>query len=284
MKKSLLLIAAVTFLLGANAQSFTDQFTGSGVVDTNSLYLQVGVDQGGNAFGPQGTGSFSLNQENNALAITSAGHGEWDFIRINFPTPINMALDGNYSDTIFIRAKADATNSSGKVFIRPMPVDGNNNDVNNQWDKPKRNLMVTSEWQVFKYTVVSWWSEWGTGLAVDSSAIETLQLGINTGFASYPEENVTEAFEGTLYIDYIQVGGSTPTADATDTKIEELNANVSEFSISPNPTSDIAQMNFYAEESADITFDIYSVTGSLVESISQSVNAGNVTFNYNIDW
>ncbi len=68
------------------------------------------------------------------------------------------------------------------------------------------------------------------------------------------------------------------------TGLKEIDASsvVNGFSVSPNPVTDIVQVNFRVEKSTDVSLDIYDMSGRLVRTmLTKKLSKGNHQFDFN---
>jgi len=261
MKRSLLLFVTLAMIASVSfgQSKFYEDFEGWTEVDTN-LIKQAGSDEGLYA----GDEPFAFSVAGGELSITAAtGHDEWDKPVVKFASPINM-ITGGLADTIFVRAKVLAGHT-GDANITVVPIDGSGNSVSNNFDVAGagNNLPLTTDYQVFKYVVKAWWSEYGTGLGVDSTDITQLNIAINPGCFSFPwvnlvGETVDESLTGTVVIDYIAIG-SVPTGI---NDVETVNGTL--LQSSPNPAKGFTKVQYTVNEKADVSIKLYDILGQEV--------------------
>jgi len=200
MKHVYLMVAALFTATISNAQIFDEHFED----DIPAQFL----DQS----------QFTAGQSGSDLVITSAGHDE--FVSVNYT--LNDGVDADpisfsATDSIFVRARADFESDIRPVLNFGL-IDGNGVSPNNLTFNANSALTLSSEWQVFGFVVGDFTMEFGAGddpnlgMVADGSNVATLTFGTNTGFAgAFPITNadgiaVTEAFVGTLFIDFVSVG------------------------------------------------------------------------------
>jgi hypothetical protein len=86
-------------------------------------------------------------------------------------------------------------------------------------------------------------------------------VGNNKVFISF---KATNGYGNNLYVDDINVTNS-----ACPTAVQELGSGVNSLNLFPNPTSDVANVNFTLNENTDVTINVYNAIGALVSSSVQ---------------
>ncbi len=151
--------------------------------------------------------------------LTSAGHGEWDYVdyTLNDGTnPITM----DFSNPVNVpQLKFRARVGAGNALIRITMVDYLGRVANNQYLNPLNGfeLTTTSKEYTIDFTG-QLWDQYGGGGALDISQITKLRISYNPGFASFPfvgtYKTYNTAFIGDAFMDYIRLGSDCPTPTA----------------------------------------------------------------------
>jgi beta-glucanase (GH16 family) len=151
--------------------------------------------------------------------LTSAGHGEWDYVdyTLNDGTnPITM----DFSNPVNVpQLKFRARVASGNAFIRITMVDYLGRVANNQYLNPVNGFELTTTSQQFTIDFTGQlWDQYGGGGALDISQITKLRISYNPGFVSFPivgtYKTYNTAFIGDAFLDYIRLGSDCPTPTA----------------------------------------------------------------------
>lgn len=219
-------------------------------VKTRTDYIYVGTTQGGcvaemgftssaeaNFF--TASGDFTFSQAGSNGTITSAGHDEWDNVQLDInngtsATPINFGCSST-KPIIKIRARA-----SSNCAMRISMIDINGVEASNDILGGTNLLELTTEYQEFEVDLTgNFYNQYAQGgaLDVDSTQIDKIFIGINSGFASYPvtgdNDVYNAAFVGDVDIDIISIGEP---CVITGTSSESLNG--IGVQLYPNPFND----------------------------------------------
>ena len=283
--KGLLSILAVSVLLSfnASAQLFTDHFN-SGTLDT-TMFKNHFNSGGVNII--QAGGPFTLTQDNgnSAFKITTAGHDEWDGLAVYFDVA-HSTISMTNTDKIYVRAKVDYSSTSDSAIVAFTVSDVNKKTASNPALAPNDNmLLLKTRWSTMAYAVSDWSDAWGNaGLAngtCDKTQIQRLNIAINNGFATFPAAGSRAAFNGTILIDYIQIGGaSAPTNEANGiANIESQKLVINNY---PNPATVSTKIQYSVVENGQVTVRVYDVVGKEVSTlVNENKSKGTYELNYN---
>lgn len=219
MKKIYLIASMACLSLAAKAQIYSNNFeskipTGF-VTATNNEFRAV--------------------QNGSSLIIDTRGHDEWSSVTysINNGTEAST-ISISKADTIYVRAKATFKNTNNPVLgVGFQDVSGVG--PNNESFNAAKRLTLTNEWQVLKFVVTDWNDTYGTSKKdMDSTQVAKIVFQTNNAFANYPSKNslnqdINEAFNGTVYIDYVSIGSQPENGawlDAVTTYEQSFNTDV----------------------------------------------------------
>ncbi|MFM7023402.1 MAG: PKD domain-containing protein [Flavobacteriales bacterium] len=178
-------------------------------------------------------GVFTFAESSGALKITSAGHGEYDYISLaaNDGT-IAAPVDMTSNKKLYLRAKA-STSMALRISIMDInDVETGNNDLPAVFDKT-----ITTSWQTFSvdYTGKMTGVWFGKG-NLDATKISKIILRPNPAFASFPVGSFNSAFKGTLELEWAVLGDTTGCwSSGSTTVINEIKQ--PSYQVFPNPFS-----------------------------------------------
>jgi len=282
--KRLLSVLAVSALLSftASAQLFTDHFN-SGTMDT-TMFKNHFNSGGVNII--QAGGPFALTQDNSnsALKITTAGHDEWDGIAV-FLDDAHETISMSNTDKIYVRAKLDYTSVSDSARVVFTVSDVNKKTASNAaLQNNDYMILLKNSWSTLAYAVSDWSDAWGLAGqpngTCDKTQVQRINIAINNGFASYPSAGAHAALNGTILIDYIQIGGTAPANEANGVaNIESQKLVINNY---PNPATVSTKIQYSVVENGQVTVKVYDVVGKEVTTlVNENKSKGTYELNYN---
>ena len=252
MKKNLLSILSAVFLgMSANAQTY--------------LYS----NDFSTAPTPGGSGAFTHAGDGSVWTITAAGHGEWDVIDLEFPTPLNFKTSGA-KPVVSITATTDQT-----VAFSFTLMDGEGNHSDAYGDLPSApttmNIIKDASAATFSCNFAGGFDDLHGGPEgsykgkVDSTNIVGITFRVNAGWASSQwtyhhglgdAATYKLALNGTIKIDKLTVG-EIPAGVA-------VNNNSNSMNVFPNPATGVVNVTLNNPNSELQTVSISNVLGQQV--------------------
>ena len=287
--KHLLSVLAVSVLLSfnASAQLFTDHFS-SGTLDTSMFKNHFNQTINGAYINfLQAEGPFTLSQvnSNSALKITTAGHDEWDGIVVFFDDS-HKTISMSTTDKIYVRAKLDYTSISDSARVVFTVSDTAKKTASNAaLQNNDYMILLKNSWTTLAYAVSDWTDAWGNAGAAngtcDKTQVQRINIAINNGFASYPSPGAHAALNGTILIDYIQIGGASAPANEANgvANIESQKLVINNY---PNPATVSTKIQYSVVENGQVTVKVYDVVGKEVTTlVNENKSKGTYELNYN---
>ncbi len=204
-------------------------------------------------------GVFSFTESAGSLHVTSAGHGEFDYVSVQANDgTIAAPVDMTTNKTLYIKVKASVPMGLRISLIDINDVEAGNNSLPAVFDKS-----ITTSWQTFAidYTgkLAGTWFSKGN---LDATKISKISLRPNPAFASNPIFGYTTAFKGTLDIDWV-VLGDTSGCWGSLTGIENLIQSKT-YQVAPNPFTNETALMISGNNNESATVVVYDLSGRQV--------------------
>ncbi len=284
MKKNLFSLLLIGLAINVSAQLYTNHFN-SGALDTNQFKNHF--NSGGFNF-IQAEGPFTLASDNgnSVLKITSAGHDEWDGVAVYFNNN-HTTVSMTNADKIYVRAKLtdDSFDTIAKLGITVSDLNGKTAS-NDGVQAVNAMILSKKKWTLLAYSISSWTDQWGNAGqpngTCDNTKIQRLNIAINNGFASFPDNvnKITHSLTGTVVFDYLQIGGTTPANEST-LGFTELTGQKVIFSNYPNPVTNSTTIQYSVVDNGFVSIKIFDVLGKEVTSL---VNENKTTGTYEVKY
>nr|MCU0430297.1 family 16 glycosylhydrolase [Cytophagaceae bacterium] len=193
-------------------------------------------------------GNFTFTENTNQFHISTTAHGEWETFSQGIEAagalrPVDFACAGTPA-VIKVRAKA-----SSPVALRLNLADVNNRSTNNA-ATVAQTMVLSTTFQEFTLNFGGrFFDQYSNGgpFQLDSTNITRMMFAVNPGFSSFPWNGFNASFNGTIDIDYIQIG--------TCAGSPEINVIQAANTILTNGTYSFAAQNVNTA-SAAVTFTI----------------------------
>ncbi|MDD5571629.1 MAG: T9SS type A sorting domain-containing protein [Bacteroidales bacterium] len=267
------------YMSAADTTSIYKEHYNTGTVDTNQyknsfLVSTVRIEQFNGPF------AFTKNTSCSALEIQTGGHDEWDVCEQYFNS-IHSTISMNFSDKIYVRAKLSPTSLDSIAKMVVTLSDDTKKTALNATVQPLCFMMLRkNNWSTLEYSITDWTDQWGNGGApngtCDKTKVQRINFAINNGFATYPAPGCTKALQGTIVIDYAQIGGVTPSIGSQCyVGIKENSLQDCIFNVSPNPANGLTKIHFVTNNDGNVIIKLHDVAGKEVAILlSENISKG----------
>lgn len=263
--------------LEAGIHQTTILISGQGV-DSKTITINLNIHTGcitndefknnDKAFLPSNS-SFTHSENGGAWTIATTGHDQWDVFGYTLNDGINSGIYDFTQEGVLPQIKIRARASSN-ALLRLTLQESDGTRAQNGTLNGINTFELTTEYQEFTIELTGHlWDEYAGGGTLDQSKISSVLFSVNPGWVAYPitgEYGTYDSFfDGTINIDYIQVGAGCPTPDLLTSIFKSKEVTATNYAY-PNPANDV----LYLTNTQDVTaISILNLQGELIIELGE---------------